>query len=202
MKNKKLKIFLCFIIILVYIKFFHKPNSNTTSDTTENTSNMLIGLNTTSVSREPINVNGENSGIYVGTGSTNYNLFSVSIDKTKSNEEQALEIISHISKTIGYTINVNSLEFEENKIKIDLDSKSAPITIEGNYIGNYEELYVTYDDTAVVYSCFDSIYKSFKDYFGYDYEIYFSSDNQNISLVNIDNGFSIDMNTPYEPIEE
>lgn len=66
--------------------------------------------------------------------------------------------------------------------------------------GNNLEIYKIYGNSAVASTIFDSIYTSFKSYFGDEFEIYFSVNNQNINLSNL--GYEIDMNSAYTINEE
>ena len=122
MKKKGLIIILIIFIILLVVFFIVKPKLQKTNSDNENSNSSKTN------SYSNVNANGENSGIYVGVNEKsiseetieNFIYLSINIDKTASKENQIKALISEISSAIGYKIDLNNIETDGNKIKIDL----------------------------------------------------------------------------------
>ena len=138
--KKKILIIIFIILLIVLIalgiirqtpKTNESSNSNDLANENENESESVIPDDIPQV-----NINGENSGIYVGLtdqGRDNYTFISIKIDKETSKEEQVKSLISEISSASGYKIDINSVEIDENKIKVDFAKTAAPFEVEQSY---------------------------------------------------------------------
>ena len=183
-------ILLVFLIILGIFRMKTPSNEETSKDST-------LNQNTTS----QVNTNGENSGIYVGVtdnSKENYLFLSIKIDKKSSKEEQISSLISEISTAIGYKIDINSIEVDGEKIKIDFAKTSAPFELENSYSSNNSQRYFITSKSVVAKTIFDSINKTLKSYFGSKTEVYFSADSENISIENEVLKINIDQNVSYQ----
>lgn len=183
-------ILLVFLIILGIFRMKTPSNEETSKDST-------LNQNTTS----QVNTNGENSGIYVGVtdnSKENYLFLSIKIDKKSSKEEQISSLISEISTAIGYKIDINSIEVDGEKIKIDFAKTSAPFELENSYSSNDSQRYFITSKSVVAKTIFDSINKTLKSYFGSKTEVYFSADSENISIENEVLKINIDQNVSYQ----
>ena len=195
MKKKGLIIILIIFIILLVGFFIIKPKFQKTDSNNKNSNNSKNN------SYSNVNMNGENSGIYVGVNEENLSeetienfiYFSITIDKTVSKENQIKALISEISSAICYKIDINNIEIDGNKIKIDLSKNSAPFELENSYTPSDDQKYFITSKLYVAKTIFDSINKTLKSYFGYETEVYFSADSENIELESI----SIDSSKPY-----
>lgn len=206
MKKKILIIiFIILLIVLIALGIIRK-----TPKTNENTNSNDLANENESESVIPddipqVNVNGENSGIYVGLtdqGRDNYTFISIKIDKETSKEEQVKSLISEISSATGYKIDINSVEIDENKIKVDFAKTAAPFEIEQSYTESENLKYNILLKESVAKTIFDSLNKTLKLYFGNSTEVYFSSDSQNINLENDIFKLNIDINKPYQSQNE
>ena len=197
MKNKVLIILLILLIIILAIIIsikFKKSNSTTNKETSRN---FILQTNTVS----NVNTNGENTGIYVGVtenGNENYLFVSVNIQKKASEEEQICSLISAISDSTGYKIDVNSVEKNGNNIKINLAQTAAPFELKESYQNTDSIKYFIPSDYAVAKTLFDSINKTLKSYFGNDIKLYLSADSQDIHIVNEVLKIDIDSTKPYD----
>ena len=191
--------FIFLAIIILIITFIittasKKANSITTNSITNNTNTSLNTI--TNNDEYKSNFNGENAVIYLGTHSQ-YEPFTVILNKSLSKEELGKEIISKISSAISYNIEINSIKFEDKNIYIDFSNNAAPFNIEESYIETEKKLYSIYGYDNLVYTVFDSIYKSFTSYFGTDYNIYFSVNSENILIQDNNFTFFINVESPY-----
>lgn len=198
MKKKFLIIILIILIILLSVlmifrsKLFKKDHSKK-----ETSGNFILDSNTSS----KVNTSGENSGIYVGINDDdkeNFIFISIKINKKDSKENQIESLISEISTSIGYKININNLEIDENKIKIDFDKAYAPFELEESYKQTDAQKYFIASSSAVAKTIFDSINKTLKSYFGADTEVYFSVNSENINISNDLMTINLDKNVAYE----
>lgn len=198
MKKKILTIILIILVILLVVFCTLKISKNNSSNKNENTSrNFILNSNTES----KVNTHGENSGIYVGVNEKekeNFLFISIKINKKASKEEQVKSLISSISDSIGYKIDINSIEAVENKIKIDFANSAAPFELQNSYNSESTKKYMITNENFVAKTIFDSINKTLKSYFGEETEIYFSVNSENINIENTILTINIDMNKPYE----
>lgn len=118
--------------------------------------------------------------IYVGSDS-NFKAFEVEVDENLSAEEKVETLIEQISKKIGYKIIINEINFENDNITIDLDSKSAPFDVENTYIGNGEEEYHTYAVDETTATIFDSIIKTLQSHFGSKMNVYIHENGKEVA---------------------
>jgi len=197
MKNKILLIlFIILIITLVIIERikFKKADPPTNQETSRN---FILQTNTVS----QVNSHGENSGIYVGVnenGNDNYLYISITINKKASQEEQIRSLISAISESTGYQIDLNSVKVADNRIDIDLAKTAAPFELEESYQYTDSQKYYITTDYAVAKTIFDSINKTLKSYFGSDTKVYLSADSENINIENEILKIHIDATKPYD----
>lgn len=182
------------ILIITLIITTASKKAKTVSNNSITSNNFLNTTNNNDEYRS--NFNGENAVIYLGTHSQ-YELFTIVLDKSLINEDLGKSIISKISSAISYNIEINSIKFENKNIYIDFSNNAAPFNIEESYIESEKKLYSIYGYENIVYTIFDSIYKSFTSYFGSDYNIYFSVNSENVLIQDNNFTFSIDSKTPY-----
>ena len=171
------------LIVYLLLNFKLKKNENNKNTESTPTENKVATINT----------NGENAGIFVGTYN-NFLLLSTIINKDKSNEEQAQELISAISDATGYKIEINSININSNTIKIDFSKNAAPFELENSYLNTGSEQYYISSDSIVAKTLFDSITKTLKSYFSTINEVYYSVDSENIELEDL----KIDSTKPYK----
>ena len=147
-----------------------------------------------------VNTSGENSGVYVGLtdqDKDNYIFVSIKIDKKASTENQVKSLISEISDAINYKIDINSVEINDNKIKIDFAKTAAPFELQESRLNSENPKYIIQFDDVVGKTIFDSINKTLKSYFGEETEVYFSADSENINIQNETLTLNIDLSKPY-----
>jgi len=180
---------ICVIIVSLYLKKKEQisptENNSNTKSTIQNNDNVFI----------------DNTKVTISIGQTennieNYNYINEEIDKTLSKEEQIKTIINFIGTAIGYNIETNSIKIEGKNILIDFKNTSAPFETTESYIGNNEEKYQILQKNAISKIIFDSISKTLLNYFGNSPKIYFSVNNENISI----NDIEIDKNLEYNPV--
>lgn len=196
MKKKALTILLIILVILLIVFCSVKINKDNSKNNNETSRNFILGTNTTS----KVNTHGENSGISVGVyenGNENFLFISIKIDKSISKEKQIESLISSISESIGYKIDLNSITMDDNKIKIDFAKTAAPFELQESYNSNASPKYFITNENFVAKTIFDSINKTLKSYFGNETEIYFSADSENINIDNELLTINIDSNSPY-----
>ena len=194
-KNLYIFILLLFIILLVIFCIFKQKSLQKNTSLNESNADILKD-NTTS----NINSNGENSGIYVGVtegSKENYLFISIKIDKESSEEEQIKSLLSEISKSIGYIIDINNIEIDGNKIKIDFADTGAPFDLNNKDLQIEIPTYFITSESLVAKTIFDSIDKTLKSYFGNNTEIYFSVNQENINIKNELLNIDINKNNPY-----
>lgn len=197
--KKKILIIILFILIvlLIILGVFRMKAPRKKSSNEETSKDFMLNQNTTS----QVNTSGENSGIYVGVtdnSKENYLFLSIRIDKKSSKEEQISSLISEISTATGYKIDINSIEVDGEKIKIDFAKTSAPFELENSYSQKDSQRYFITSKSVVAKTIFDSINKTLKSYFGTKTEVYFSADSENISIENEVLKINIDQNVSYQ----
>lgn len=196
MKNKILFIVLGILIIILCILLFFRNKESNSNEENLNTSSKTT--NTVSV----VNTHGENTGIYVGIdnkdGHDNFLLVSIKIDKSTSKEEQVKSLISSISNTTGYQIDINSIEIDGDSIKIDLAKTSAPFELEESYKYSETQQYFFFQDYTIEKTILDSINKTIKNYFGSNTKLYLSADSEDISIDNGTMQINIDSTKDYD----
>lgn len=186
------------IVTILFILQNNKLSNsqNTKTNTSENTTNIIFGLYNNETPAPTINVNGENAGVYIGQ-SNNYTYFSMKINKESSTEAQVKALIKGIADTIGYTIEINSIEVNDLKIQIDFSDSAAPFEINNSYLGGGEKYHIVGSQNGIANIVFSSIHKTLFNYFGTGTEVYLSMNSKNIFLS--ESNTTIDMNVPYEP---
>ena len=90
------------------------------------------------------------------------------------------------------------MTISNKNIYIDFSKDYAPFNIENSRIDSENTLYSIYGNDNIVYTIFNSIYKSLITYFGNEYNIYFSTNSENINI-NFDNfTFTVDASKPFK----
>ena len=187
MKNKSLIIILI-VLVLIFLLII-----NIKSDKQENIKNEI---NTNTSNTVKINSKGENSGIYVGINE-NYLFISIKINKNDSKENQVKSLISEISNSIGFKIDINSIEINNNQIHIDFAKTAAPFELQESNKEDESQPYFVSSESSVPQTIFESINKTLKSYFGSETEVYFSADSENINITNEISTINIDKNIAY-----
>lgn len=197
MKNiKKIIIPVLILLIIVTILFLNNQNRKTNNTKSNNINNSSTSSNKINDEYKS-NFNGENAVIYLGTHAQ-YEPFTIVLDKNLSNEDLAKSIIKKISSITNYKIELNSLTISNKNIYIDFSKDYAPFNIENSRIDSENTLYSIYGNDNIVYTIFNSIYKSLITYFGNEYNIYFSTNSENINI-NFDNfTFTVDASKPFK----
>lgn len=197
MKNiKKIIIPVLILLIIVTILFLNNQNRKTNNTKSNNINNSSTSSNEINDEYKS-NFNGENAVIYLGTHAQ-YEPFTIVLDKNLSNEDLAKSIIKKISSITNYKIELNSLTISNKNIYIDFSKDYAPFNIENSRIDSENTLYSIYGNDNIVYTIFNSIYKSLITYFGNEYNIYFSTNSENINI-NFDNfTFTVDASKPFK----
>ena len=198
MKNKIL-IVLFVVLVIILVTIVSMKSKKASSPTNQETSkNPISQANTVS----SINSHGENTGIYVGVteseGNENYLYISTNINKKASQEEQIRSLISAISESTGYQIDINSVNINDNRITIDLAKTAAPFELVESYQDTGSQKYYITADYVVAKTLFDSINKTLKSYFGSDTKVYLSADSQDIHIENEILKIDIDATKPYD----
>ena len=195
MKNKILIIIL--IVLIILLAFFCAVKLKKENSSIHKTTRDFI-MTDTPIST--VNTSGENSGIYIGVTENenqNYLFVSIKIDKKASKENQIKSLISEISTATGYQINTNSIEINENEIKIDFSNKAAPFELEESYHQTDAQKYFITSKNLVAKTIFDSIDKTLKSYFGESTQVYYTVDSEEINITNEILTINIDSNKPY-----
>ena len=196
MKNKILFIIVIFLVTLLVILSNWKTNKNNSSNPNETSSNFILKSDTNS----SVNTSGENSGVYVGLtdqDKDNYIFVSIKIDKKASPENQVKSLISEISNSIGFKIDINSIEINNNQIHIDFAKTAAPFELQESNKEDESQPYFVSSESSVPQTIFESINKTLKSYFGSETEVYFSADSENINITNEISTINIDKNIAY-----
>lgn len=180
MKKKILIIIFSILVILLIVVSTFKLNKNA-ENKNETSRNFILSSN----SNSKVNTKGENAGIYVGINGKegeNFHFVSIKINKNTSKEEQVKSLISSISNSIGYKIDVNSVKIDGNNIKIDFAKTAAPFELEESYDEASVKAYNILNQKFVAKTIFDSVNKTLKSYFGIETNSYFSADGENIHI--------------------
>ena len=199
-KIKKIIIFILLLLVIGITLLILNNKNNETNNKTSNNDNNSSPTSNIINDEYKSNFNGENAVIYLGTHSQ-YEPFTIVLDKSLSNEELTKSIISNISNLINYKIELNNVTFKDKNIYIDFSNNYAPFNINGSIIESEERLYSVYGNDNLVYTIFDSISKSLTSYFGNEYNIFFSVNSENINITFDNFNFSIDSLIPYKLYE-
>lgn len=201
MKNK-LKILFVLLAILIItgiaLIIIEINHSKTNTITEPKNSNTIIGFS----NNEPIKVNqnGENTVVAIGQTTDNienYIYYSIIVEKTLSEEDQILELINSISKIIGYKININKITISNNEIHIDFSESAAPFETVSSYYGDGNEKYFINTESSLSKTIFDSINKTLLLYLGNNMQVFFSVNDENISINENSRQISINKNIDY-----
>lgn len=198
MKKKFLISILIILLSILIILIVQKTKKTATNSISNETSRDFMLKDP---APSTINTHGENAGIYLGVkenDTDNFLFISIKIDKSASKEEQVKSLISSISTTTGYKIDVNSITINGSTIKIDLAKTAAPFELTESYEYTDKQKYYMATDYTIEKTLLDSINKTLKSYFGEDTKVYLSADSADI---HIDNGviiINIDANKEYD----
>lgn len=165
MKNVIITIIIMILIVAVVflgykylsIKDNINNSNNTQSEVINNDNNSFVNDEESNTSSDE-----DNTTIYIGT-ENNFEEYKVNIDKNTDVMEQAKQIVEEIGKTIGYNIEVVDIVNGKGGITVNFSSNSAPFNLDA-YIGN-GKIEIN-DNKELVYTIFDSIQKTLKEYFG------------------------------------
>lgn len=133
--------------------------------------------------------------IYVGT-ENNFKEFSFKMDENLSTQQQVNTLINEIGKIIGYKLLVNDIAIGKDGITVNFNSNSAPFNTIDSYVGN--EKYTIADYSTIVYTIFDSINKTLKEYFGDSYGIWFTLEDGEITITDVVPTLYLSFSEPYQ----
>lgn len=197
---KKIIIFLI-IIILIMTAVFLGYNYLTKIKNTSNSDNTQIEDNNDNsdnniVNDEQLNtsIDAYNTILYIGM-EDNFEEYKVNIDKSTDVMEQAKQIVEEIGKTIGYNIEVVDIVNGKGGITVNFSLNSAPFNLDA-YIGN-GKIEIN-DNKALVYTIFDSIQKTLKEYFGGNPDIWYVVEDQEITIDTINPELYLPYEEPYQ----
>ena len=197
---KKIIIFLI-IIILIMTAVFLGYNYLTKIKNTSNSDNTQIEDNNDNsdnniVNDEQLNtsIDEYNTILYIGM-KDNFEEYKVNIDKSTDVMEQAKQIVEEIGKTIGYNIEVVDIVNGKGGITVNFSLNSAPFNLDA-YIGN-GKIEIN-DNKALVYTIFDSIQKTLKEYFGGNPDIWYVVEDQEITIDTINPELYLPYEEPYQ----
>lgn len=133
--------------------------------------------------------------IFVGM-EDNFKEFEFKMNDNLTKEQQANTLINEIGKIIGYKILVNDIYNGKDGMTINLNSSSAPFNTIDSYIG--EEKYVIADYSTIVYTIFDSIDKTLKEYFGDSLNLWFTLEDGEITIEDVVPTLYLPFSKPYQ----
>ena len=206
MKNKSLIIILI-VLVLIFLLII-----NIKSDKQENINYMIVPLidYLDIILKEGNYINAHLSDIPIyytilegGNDKTfksrkiSYLFISIKINKNDSKENQVKSLISEISNSIGFKIDINSIEINNNQIHIDFAKTAAPFELQESNKEDESQPYFVSSESSVPQTIFESINKTLKSYFGSETEVYFSADSENINITNEISTINIDKNIAY-----
>ena len=197
MKNVIITIIIMILIVAVVffgykylsIKDNINNSNNTQSEDINNDNNSFVNDEESNTSSDE-----DNTTIYIGT-ENNFEEYKVNIDKNKDVMEQAKQIINEIGKAIGYNIEVIDIINGKEGITVNFSSNSAPFNSD-SYIGNGKT--EINDDKTLVYTIFDSIQKTLKEYFGGNPDIWYVVEDQEITIDTINPKLYLPYEEPYQ----
>lgn len=197
MKNVIITIIIMILIVAVVffgykylsIKDNINNSNNTQSEDINNDNNSFVNDEESNTSSDE-----DNTTIYIGT-ENNFEEYKVNIDKNKDVMEQAKQIINEIGKAIGYNIEVVDIVNGKGGITVNFSLNSAPFNLDA-YIGN-GKIEIN-DDKTLVYTIFDSIQKTLKEYFGGNPDIWYVVEDQEITIDTINPELYLPYEEPYQ----
>ena len=197
MKNVIITIIIMILIVaVVFFGYKYLPikdninnSNNTQSEDINNDNNSFVNDEESNTSSDE-----DNTTIYIGT-ENNFEEYKVNIDKNKDVMEQAKQIINEIGKAIGYNIEVIDIINGKGGITVNFSSNSAPFNSD-SYIGNGKT--EINDDKTLVYTIFDSIQKTLKEYFGGNPDIWYVVEDQEITIDTINPELYLPYEEPYQ----
>lgn len=105
-------------------------------------------------------------------------------NKNAEKQEQIKRILEKIGLSIGYKIEINKAEIDNEKIVIDFKETSAPFN-DSAYFGNEEEGMFIENYNKLVYTIFESIKQTLNNTFGENLKIYYTVNGQSKAFNNI-----------------
>lgn len=133
--------------------------------------------------------------VYVGM-EDNFKEFNFKMDDNLSEQQQANSLINEIGRIIGYKLLVNDIAKGKDGITINFNSNSAPFNTIDSYVGKEE--YTIADYSTIVYTIFDSIDKTLKEYFGASYGIWFTLEDGEITITDVVPTLYLPFSEPYQ----
>lgn len=133
--------------------------------------------------------------VYVGM-EDNFKEFNFKMDDNLSEQQQANTLINEIGRIIGYKLLVNDIAKGKDGITINFNSNSAPFNTIDSYVGKEE--YTIADYSTIVYTIFDSIDKTLKEYFGASYGIWFTLEDGEITITDVVPTLYLPFSEPYQ----
>lgn len=193
------------VIILVVIAVFLGLNylndndsmknvSDIESNNDENDNNINSSLSNNNANEEENNDVEYNSTLYIGT-ENNFKEYGVDINKEADVMEQAKQIVEEIGAVLGYNIEVVDIVNGKGGITVNFSSNSAPFNMD-SYVGN-GKVEIS-DEKNLVYTIFDSIQKTLKEYFGGNPDIWYVVEDQEITIDTIEPELYLPYEEPYQ----
>lgn len=133
--------------------------------------------------------------VYVGM-ENNFKKYSFEIDENLSTQQKANNLINEIGRIIGYKLLVNDIASGKDGMTINFNSNSAPFNTVDSYIGDEE--YAIADYSTIVYTIFDSIDKTLKEYFGDSLDIWFTLEDGEITIDDVVPTLHLTFSEPYQ----
>lgn len=133
--------------------------------------------------------------VYVGM-EDNFKEFEFKMADNLSEQQQANTLINEIGRIIGYKLLVNDIAKGKDGITINFNSNSAPFNTIDSYVGKEE--YTIADYSTIVYTIFDSIDKTLKEYFGASYGIWFTLEDGEITIKDVIPTLYLSFSEPYQ----
>lgn len=196
---------LIFVCLGLFLGYKYTQNAPTNSDdiVAENNNNIVDNVDNSNEDSIPVDntdvettdKNSDQIIVYVGM-ENNFKEFSFKMDENLSEQQQANSLINEIGRIIGYKLLVNDITKGKDGITINFNSNSAPFNTIDSYVGKEE--YTIADYSTIVYTIFDSINKTIKEYFGESYGIWFTLEDGEITITDVVPTLYLSFSEPYQ----
>lgn len=196
---------LIFVALGLFLGYKYTKNAPTNSndivaennnEKVENVDNLNIENNEDSIPVvETTDKKSDQIIVYVGM-EDNFKEFNFKMDDNLSEQQQANTLINEIGRIIGYKLLVNDIAKGKDGITINFNSNSAPFNTIDSYVGKEE--YTIADYSTIVYTIFDSIDKTLKEYFGASYGIWFTLQDGEITITDVVPTLYLSFSEPYQ----
>ena len=180
-------IFVCLGLFLGY-KYTKNAPTNSNDIVAENNNDKVENVDKSDKKSDKIIV-------YVGM-EDNFKEFEFKMADNLSEQQQANTLINEIGRIIGYKLLVNDIAKGKDGITINFNSNSAPFNTIDSYVGKEE--YTIADYSTIVYTIFDSIDKTLKEYFGASYGIWFTLEDGEITIKDVIPTLYLSFSEPYQ----